>query len=851
MAEEINPILVEQIIEDALMNSAVRLFDNDIQQALRAIFQGRRDVCMHFTHVVADEVAEYISTIFMQTKAIYDYELDPSAIRVLEDDTLTASTFDMNLIVWTGRNKEKIAPVMQQLERELKANVDQLLSTIDSSPDAKFQFSITVVTDEDVKQRREVGIIVHGEILRSTQIWPRSEHPPAVQSLQQEYAPDELMDILTAYDPDLAPEHRTIHHAMSIEGIPPEQRGQLEYHLTDLKVALIRKIISDQLHYINIAKRWFTIEDLADLHHRRIGFGKIGGKAAGIVLASRILFESTDEEVKASLHIPESYFLGSDLIYIFMAMNGLMHWADQKYKPEDQLWNDYPLIQKEFQNGKLPPEVIYALKEILEEIRQKPLIVRSSSQLEDNFGTIFAGKYNSYFCPNQGTPEENLRELTLAIKKTYASTLKPDALTYRRRKGLQDYDERMAILIQVAQGEQFGRYYLPHAAGVAFSRNLYRWSPDIRREDGFARLVWGFGTRAVGRVGDDYPRLIALSHPNLQPDDSAEALRRYSQHYVDVIDLEENKFETLSIEDVLTPQYAPLRLLAELEKDGYFTSPRMRVSTDDIQNLAITFNQFLARTPFSSVLMKILKTIEHHYHYAVDVEFTVQIEDIQTAEPQIKLSLLQCRPQPYLQDVFSVSLPGDLKSEDMIFSTRFMVPNGYLNNLRYVVYIDPEAYFSLSTPISRNAVTMALSKINAALDEKTFVFVGPGRWGSTNPDLGVFVSYADIFNAAALVEVSGKGIGLAPEPSLGTHFFQDLMEAQIYPLAVYLDDEDAFFNQRFFSESENTISKFVDVDKDIEECIRVIEVEAYRPEHHVEIVMDDEKGRAVAFLSSN
>ncbi len=187
----------------------------------------------------------------------------------------------------------------------------------------------------------------------------------------------------------------------------------------------------------------------------------------------------------------------------------------------------------------------------------------------------------------------------------------------------------------------------------------------------------------------------------------------------------------------------------------------------------------------------------------------------------------------------------------MIFSTRFMVPNGYLNNLRYVVYIDPEAYFSLSTPAARNAVTMALSKINAALDEKTFIFVGPGRWGSTNPDLGVFVTYADIFNSAALVEVSGKGIGLAPEPSLGTHFFQDLMEAQIYPLAVYLDDEDAFFNRRFFSETENAISKFVDVDKVIEKCLRVIEVEAYKPEHHVEIVMDDEKGRAVAFLSSN
>jgi hypothetical protein len=103
-----------------------------------------------------------------------------------------------------------------------------------------------------------------------------------------------------------------------------------------------------------------------------------------------------------------------------------------------------------------------------------------------------------------------------AIIRVYA-TLKPEALLYRRSKGLQDYDERMAILIQVVQGEQYGQYYLPQSAGVAFSRNLYRWAPQIRREDGFARLVWGLGTRAVERVGNDYPHPVALSHPMLRP----------------------------------------------------------------------------------------------------------------------------------------------------------------------------------------------------------------------------------------------------------------------------------------------------------------------------------------------
>ncbi len=95
----------------------------------------------------------------------------------------------------------------------------------------------------------------------------------------------------------------------------------------------------------------------------------------------------------------------------------------------------------------------------------------------------------------------------------------------------------MAILIQVVEGEELGSYFFPQLAGVAFSRNQYRWAPQIRREDGFVRLVWGLGTRAVERVGNDYPRLIALSHPLLRPSTDPNAIRRYSQQYIDLIDL--------------------------------------------------------------------------------------------------------------------------------------------------------------------------------------------------------------------------------------------------------------------------------------------------------------------------
>ena len=486
---------------------------------------------------------------------------------------------------------------------------------------------------------------------------------------------------------------------------------------------------------------------------------------------------------------------------------------------------------------------------MLAQVGSSPLIVRSSSQLEDNFGTSFAGKYNSYFCPNQGTPHENLKALTGAIKHTYASTLKPEALLYRRSKGLQDYDERMAVLIQVAQGEKFGKYFLPHGAGVAFSRNIYRWAPQIRREDGFMRLVWGLGTRAVERVGNEYPRLVALSHPTLQPDGSCQSIRHYSQRCVDLIDLQENELKTLPIQEVLKPGYKPLRYITQLEQDGYFVIPRSRVKATDIPKLAITFEALLSRTNFPELISRLLRKLEEHYHEAVDVEFAVEIVDNYAQPAELKLSLLQCRPQSYLLDTPDVHLPAEIPSENVVFTTRFIVPRGHLKDVHYVVFVSPQAYFALPTAQARTQVGRTIGRLNEVLKGIQFICVGPGRWGTTNSDLGIFVSYADIFNASALVELSGQGIGPAPEPSLGTHFFLDLMEANLYPLAICLDQPGNVFNQAFFYDAPNVIGDWIDVSEQMADCVRVIDARAFREGYHLELVMDDEAGKAVAFFT--
>ncbi len=375
-----------------------------------------------------------------------------------------------------------------------------------------------------------------------------------------------LADFQISFNPELAPQNMLFEQALAIEKMSPEQGAQHEARLQEIKVVLIRTMISDQLAYLKIAKDWFTIDDLNEIRTHKIGQGKIGGKAAGMLLAARILYEVGDDDIRSSLRLPESYFLGADLTYTYMALNSLMHWGDQKYKIEEQIRADYPNIQREFISGEFPPDILEKFRSLLHQVGDKPVIVRSSSLLEDNFGTSFAGKYESYFCPNQGTPEANLRDFTRAIVRIYASIFNPDALLYRRAKGLQDYDERMAVLIQVVQGEKYGRYYLPHGAGVAFSRNLYRWSQQIRRDDGFVRLVWGLGTRAVDRVGNDYPRLVALSHPLLHPESSPESIRRYSQQYVDLIDLEANEMKTLPIQEAMDTRSSILRYLVQVDR---------------------------------------------------------------------------------------------------------------------------------------------------------------------------------------------------------------------------------------------------------------------------------------------
>ncbi len=259
-----------------------------------------------------------------------------------------------------------------------------------------------------------------------------------------------------------------------------------------------------------------------------------------------------DSGLLDNLRIPKTWYVASDVTLGFIHYNNLNEVVEQKYKEINQVRLEYPHIVQTFKNSQFPPEIVKGLSVALDDFGDSPLIVRSSSLLEDRIGSAFSGKYKSLFLANQGTKQERLTALMDAIAEVYASVFGPDPIEYRAERGLLDFHEEMGIMIQEVVGTRVGDYYLPSFAGVAFSRNEFRWSARIRREDGLIRLVAGLGTRAVDRTSDDYPVLIAPGQPNLRVNVSVDEVVRYAPQKIDVINLVTNTFETVPVREFLS-----------------------------------------------------------------------------------------------------------------------------------------------------------------------------------------------------------------------------------------------------------------------------------------------------------
>jgi len=701
---------------------------------------------------------------------------------------------------------------------------------------------------EDVWQRRLERIRDYLTDFYFAYNLPHDLFEQIIQTVVQKQSPHK--DVEVTLNPEMAPWALLFSRARMYEQLPATERVNIEHHLQEILVVITKTLISDHLRFIGISRKYFATADLEKIIRHRIGRGKIGGKAAGMQLAYKILqTPDPEDKIDVSRHIciPKSYYIGADIFYDFLSGNHLLAYMNQKYKLRDQIESESESVKEAFLKGRFSESVIQQLKDILAEVGHKPLIVRSSSLLEDSFGTAFAGKYDSFFCANQGSPEENLTTLIHAIKLVYASTLNPETFLYRQHKGLLDYDERMAVLIQEVAGSQYKHYFFPTLAGVAFSHNPFRWNQKIKPKSGFLRLVWGLGTRAVDRVGQDYPRMIALSHPMLRPETTRNEITQYSQHYIDLVDVEENKIKTLPVTEVIEDNYPSIQHLVSIDKGDYL-QPIMALGGGlTPEKMVLTFDNLLKNTSFVSIMQTILKKLERHYQTPVDVEFAIDIIP-GYPYPDFKIYILQCRPlseHPYMAEVV---YPNNVPEEDILFTANKWITSGCVSDIKYIVYVDPEAYDQLSDYTVKIEIGRAVGRINKALEGETFILLGPGRWGSSNIDLGVRITYGDIYNTAILGEIATTHGHEAPEVSYGTHFFQDLVEATIYPLPLYPDRKGTIFRQDFFKMAKNSLSTISPNDTQLSNYIKIIDVPLMSRGKLMEVVMVGEQERAIGYL---
>ena len=615
------------------------------------------------------------------------------------------------------------------------------------------------------------------------------------------------------------------------------------------RVSLVRRMLSDQTHFINVAKNYFNVNDFYELLNRVItptkGSGKLGGKSAGVALADKILKASPKhKELFEKIKTPKTWYITSDGSRSFLVYNNLEEVFDQKYKDIAQIQFEYPHVIQVFKNSHLPPEIVKGLALALDDFGECPLIVRSSSLLEDGLGAAFAGKYRSVFIANQGTKQERLIALIDAIAEVYASMFGPDPIKYRAERNLLDFHEEMGIMIQEVVGKKVGQYYFPAYAGVAFSKNDFLWSPRIKPEDGLIRIVPGLGTSAVDRVGADYPTLIAPGQPKLSVNATVDEQVLYSPKSIDVINLTTNSFETVELRKIMNEVASGYPNISEvmsiLEHDRFRKIMPLLDNLED-SNLVVTFNVLMKQTDFIKQMYAILNVLEDVLGVPVDIEFASDGDD---------LYLLQCRPQSYGDEQEPVDIPTGVAEEKLLFSANRFVSNGLVKGITHIVYVDPVNYSQLGSREELLNVGRAVGKLNQILPRRCFILMGPGRWGSRGDiKLGVNVTYSDISNTAMLIEIARKQGSYVPDLSFGTHFFQDLVEASIRYLPLYPDEFGNVFRDEYFLESANLLKQLLPEYESLSGTVRVIDVTKTFSGQELSVFMNSTQNRAEAHIT--
>jgi pyruvate,water dikinase len=584
---------------------------------------------------------------------------------------------------------------------------------------------------------------------------------------------------------------------------------------------LLRMAISRDPRVLALAERYFGLRDLVEIGKRLVGTGLIGGKSVGMLLARAILRRS-DSRWNDLLEPHDSFFIGSDVFYSYLIVNQCWWLRRQLQKSADGRFEQAGELRERMRHGRFPEEILAQFKEMLDYFGQSPIIVRSSSLLEDAYGNAFSGKYESVFCANQGTPEQRLDDFLLAVRHVYASTMQEEALAYRAHFGLLDRDEQMALLVQRVSGDYHRTLYFPHVSGVGFSFNPFVWNREIDPAAGMLRLVFGLGTRAVDRRDDDYTRIVALNSPLRRPDSTYGDLRKYSQKQVDVLDLAENALVTRPFQDVARQAPGlPLDIFASPDEDLERLA-RQRGSSATFPHL-LTFDRLLSEFDFVKDMRELLAALQVAYDYPVDVEFAANFLD----ESTYRINLLQCRPFQIKGDLRSVRLPRAVSRERTLLKTGGpIIGNSVITRVESVIYVVPSVYGKL--PVNdRYAVARLIGRVVQALvvdsaSPPTMLLLGPGRWATTTPALGVPVSFSEINRARVVCEIAAMHEGLVPDVSLGTHFFNDLVEMDMLYLAIHPEHANSVLNDELLRALPNCLTTVQPGAEKWQEAVRLI-----------------------------
>lgn len=531
----------------------------------------------------------------------------------------------------------------------------------------------------------------------------------------------------------------------------------------------------------------------------RIGGGELGGKAAGLLLIRDRILPAipSDEFPDFEVAVPTLTVLATGLFDRFMAHNGLYDIALSD-APDDH-------IAHAFQQAELPAVHVGDLRALIQGVHS-PLAVRSSSLLEDALAHPFAGVYGTKMIPNnQPDADTRFRRLVEAIKYVYATTFFRAARTYHRSVGQDSRAEKMAVVIQEIVGERRGERFYPHISGVARSYNYYP-SGRATPEDGVVNLALGLGRQIVdGGLSWTYcPR-----YPQAPPP------------YNNLGDLLKNtQTEFWAVGMGAPPPHDPIRETEYMVRAGLTDAEwddtlRFSVSTYDgasdrlrpglhgdgprVLNFAPLLTEGVL--PLNALLRRLLAETERAVGGAVEIELALVL-DRERAAP-VRLGFLQARPMRVAQAEMTLA-PEELAGEGVLLASEQVLGNGVRDDLTDIVYVKPEAFEARHTP----RIALELEEVNRALQAagRSYLLIGFGRWGSSDPWLGIPVEWGQISEARVLVEATLPEMN--PDLSQGSHFFHNLIGFQVLYLSVrhlrghaidwaWLDRQETLFDGAF------------------------------------------------------